>query len=309
MIAFVFPGQGSQKIGMGRELAERFPECEETFAQADAALELPLSSLCFEGPADQLVLTEHTQPAVMAVSVAALRALTARGVSAQWLAGHSLGEYTAYVAAGTLSFGDALRTVRNRGRYMQEAVPLGKGAMAVIMGLDEPKVVQACTEVADGQVVSPANLNAPGQVVVSGESAAVQRAGARAKELGARRVITLDVSAPFHCAMMRPAQDRLAQDLRSLVVSDPAVPVVANVDAQPRRGAAEAISGLIDQVTAPVRWEEVVGRLASEGVDTYVEVGFGNVLKGLISKIDRGARIFSVSDPDGVEAAVTALAS
>ena len=299
MIAFVFPGQGSQKIGMGRELAERFPECEETFAQADAALELPLSSLCFEGPADQLVLTEHTQPAVMAVSVAALRALTARGVSAQWLAGHSLGEYTAYVAAGTLSFGDALRTVRNRGRYMQEAVPLGKGAMAVIMGLDEPKVVQACTEVADGQVVSPANLNAPGQVVVSGESAAVQRAGARAKELGARRVITLDVSAP----------DRLAPDLRSLVVSDPAVPVVANVDAQPRRGAAEAISGLIDQVTAPVRWEEVVGRLASEGVDTYVEVGFGNVLKGLISKIDRGARIFSVSDPDGVEAAVTALAS
>ncbi|MBM64429.1 MAG: [acyl-carrier-protein] S-malonyltransferase [Acidobacteria bacterium] len=309
MIAFVFPGQGSQKVGMGRELAERFPECEEAFAQADAALEVPLSSLCFEGPADQLVLTEHTQPAVMAVSVAALRALTARGVSAQWLAGHSLGEYTAYVAAGTLSFGDALRTVRNRGRYMQEAVPLGQGAMAVIMGLDEPTVIQACIEAADGQVVSPANLNAPGQIVVSGEAAAVQRTGVRAKELGARRVITLDVSAPFHCAMMRPAQDRLAQDFRSLVVSDPAVPVVANVDAQPKRGAAEAISCLIDQVTAPVRWEEVVGRLASEGVDTYVEVGFGNVLKGLIRKIDRGARIFSVSDPDGVEAAVGALAS
>jgi len=309
MIAFVFPGQGSQKVGMGRGLAERFPECEEAFAQADAALEVPLSSLCFEGPADQLVLTEHTQPAVMAVSVAALRALTARGVSAQWLAGHSLGEYTAYVAAGTLSFGDALRTVRNRGRYMQEAVPLGQGAMAVIMGLDEPTVIQACIEAADGQVVSPANLNAPGQIVVSGEAAAVQRTGVRAKELGARRVISLDVSAPFHCAMMRPAQDRLAQDFRSLVVSDPAVPVVANVDAQPKRGAAEAISCLIDQVTAPVRWEEVVGRLASEGVDTYVEVGFGNVLKGLIRKIDRGARIFSVSDPDGVEAAVGALAS
>lgn len=307
MIAFVFPGQGSQKVGMGQGLAERFPECQEAFTQADAALGFPISSLCFDGPADQLMLTENTQPAVLAVSVAALRALTARGVKPQRLAGHSLGEYTAYVAAGTLSFGDALRTVRNRGRYMQAAVPVGQGAMAVVMGLDEPKVIQACDEAAEGMVVSPANLNAPGQIVIAGESAAVKRAGDRAKALGAKKVTTLDVSAPFHCALMQPAQDRLAADLRALVLSDPAVPVVANVDAEPKTDVARAILALVAQVTAPVRWEEVVRRLASEGVDTYVEVGFGTVLKGLIRKVDRSARVLSVSDPAGVESTVAAL--
>ena len=309
MTAFVFPGQGSQHVGMGRALADRFPECREAFDQADAALGFGIGRLCFEGPADQLVLTEHTQPALLTVSTAAARALTARGVRPHWLAGHSLGEYSAHVAAGTLSFGDAVRTVRGRGRYMQEAVPVGHGAMAAVMGLDGPLVEQACREAAGDEVVSPANLNAPGQVVIAGEAGAVRRAGERAKALGARRVRALPVSAPFHCALMQPAQDRLEPDLRALVVSDPGIPVVANLDAEPKRDAAAAVSALVDQVTAPVRWEQVVRRLASEGVDTYVEVGPGSVLSGLIKRIDGGAKLLSVADPDGVDRAVAALAA
>ncbi len=309
MIAFVFPGQGSQHVGMGQALGEAFPECRETFEQADAALGVGISRLCFEGPAERLVLTEHTQPALLTVSTAAARVLTKRGVRPGWLAGHSLGEYSAHVAAGTLSFGDAVRTVCNRGRYMQEAVPVGDGAMAAVMGLEAPLVEQACREAAGEQVVSAANLNAPGQVVIAGAVDAVRRAGDRAKALGARRVRALPVSAPFHCALMQPAQDRLEPDLRALVVSDPAIPVVANLDAEPKRDAAAAVSALVDQVTAPVRWEQVVRRLASEGVDTYVEVGPGKVLSGLIKRIDGGARLLSVADPDGVERAVAALAA
>ena len=307
MIAFVFPGQASQQVGMGRALADRFPECQETFEQADAALSMPISRLCFEGPAEQLSLTEYTQPALVAVSTAAARALTARGVQPAFLAGHSLGEYSAHVAAGTLSLADALRTVRSRGRYMQAAVPVGDGAMAAILGLDEASVTQACEEAAQGQIVSAANLNAPGQIVISGARAAVERAGERAKALGARRVVPLPVSAPFHCALMEPAQKRLALDLADLVVSDPRVPVVANVDADPKRDGAASIAALVEQVTAPVRWEQVVRRLASDGVDTYVEVGSGSVLSGLIKRIDRGARVMSVSDPAGVDHAVSAL--
>ena len=308
MIAFVFPGQGSQQVGMGRVLAERFSECRETFEQADAALGMSISRLCFEGPADQLTLTEYTQPALVAVSTAAARVLTARGIQPAFLAGHSLGEYSAHVAAGTLSLADALRTVRSRGRYMQAAVPVGDGTMAAVLGLDAALVAQACAEAAQGQIVSPANLNAPGQIVIAGACAAVERAGERARALGARRVVPLAVSAPFHCALMQPAQERLALDLRGLVVSDPTVPVVANLDAEPKRDGAASIAALVGQVTAPVRWEQVVRRLASEGVDTYVEVGSGSVLSGLIRKIDRGARVLSVTDSDGVDDAVSVLA-
>lgn len=309
MIAFVFPGQGSQKVGMGQTLAEQLPERREVFEQANAALGLSLTALCFEGPEDQLRLTENTQPALVAVSTAIVRALSERSVRPDFVAGHSLGEYSAHVAAGTLGFGDALRTVRNRGRYMQEAVPVGEGAMAAILGLDADAAAKACDEAANGAVVSPANLNAPGQVVIAGSTAAVERAGARAKELGARRVVPLPVSAPFHCALMQPAQDRLAPELRGLVVADPMVPVIANLDAEPKRDGASAIEALVAQVTAPVRWEQVVRRLASEGVDTYVEVGPGSVLSGLIRKIDREARVMSVCDPDGVEQVASTLAS
>jgi [acyl-carrier-protein] S-malonyltransferase len=300
MIAFVFPGQGSQKVGMGRALAEAFPICAETFAEADAALGEPLSALCFDGPADRLTLTENTQPAILAASTAAARLAVSRGVAPVFAAGHSLGEYSAHVAAGTLSFADALRIVRRRGRYMQEAVPVGEGAMAAILGLDAAGVAKACEESADGQIVTPANLNAPGQIVIAGHAAAVQRAGERAKALGARRAVPLPVSAPFHCPLMKPAEERLAPELRALAVHDPRVPVVANVDAEPKRTGAAAIEALIRQVSCPVRWEDVVRRLVREGVRTFVELGPGTVLAGLIKKIDRTVDVFNVEDPDGL---------
>jgi [acyl-carrier-protein] S-malonyltransferase len=283
---------------MGKALAEAFPICKDTFEEADAALGEPLSHLCFEGPLEQLTLTENTQPAILAVSVAAYRLVAAKGLSPAFMAGHSLGEYSANVAAGTLAFADALRIVRTRGRYMQDAVPAGTGAMSAILGLDLEKVVQACEEASLGEVVSPANMNGAGQVVIAGATAAVARAGARARELGARRVIALPVSAPFHCDLMKPAEARLAPELRALEVHDPRVPIVANVDAVPKRTGADAIDALVAQVSSPVRWEEVVRRLASEGVTTYVEVGPGNVLSGLIRKIHREATVVNVGTPD-----------
>lgn len=285
MIAFLFPGQGSQYVGMGRDLAERFEVCRRTFEEADAALGAPLTRLCFEGPEAELTLTENTQPAILAVSVAIDRLLASRGIRPDFVAGHSLGEYSAHVCAGTFTFADALRIVRRRGRFMQEAVPVGTGAMAAILGLDAETVARACREAADGDVVSPANLNAPGQVVIAGTASAVARAGERARALGARRVLPLNVSAPFHCVLMRPAEARLAPELRSLPVRDPRVPVVANVDAEPKRTAHEAIEALVAQVSRPVLWAQVVARLASEGVRTYVEVGPGTVLSGLVRKI------------------------
>jgi [acyl-carrier-protein] S-malonyltransferase len=286
---------------MGRALADAFPICAATFAEADEALGEPISRLCFEGPEDRLLLTENAQPAILAVSTAACRLLVSLGLAPSFVAGHSLGEYSAHVAAGTLSFADALRIVRRRGRYMQEAVPVGEGAMAAILGLDAAKIEQACEEAADGQVVSPANLNAPGQVVIAGARDAVARAGERARALGAKRVIPLAVSAPFHCVLMQRAADRLAPELRAVRYADPRVPVVANVDAEPRREGQPAIEALIRQMASPVRWEDSVRRLASEGVRTYVEVGPGTVLSGLVKKIDRDAAVFSVEDGRGVE--------
>ncbi len=302
MIAFVFPGQGSQKVGMGQALADAFPICRETFEEADAALGWPLSRLCFNGPEDELGLTMNTQPATLAVSIAAYRLLASRDLSPSFVAGHSLGEYSANVAAGTFSFAEALTTVHRRGRYMQEAVPVGTGAMAAILGLDADAVRDVCREAAHGEIVSPANMNGGGQVAIAGSAAAVARASELAKSRGARRVIPLQVSAPFHCALMKPAEDRLAPELRALAVHDPSMPIVANVDATPKREARAAIEALVAQVSAPVRWEDVVGRLASEGVTTYVEVGPGTALSGMIRRIHREARVASVGAPDDLAA-------
>ena len=307
MIAFVFPGQGSQRVGMGRALCEAFPICRQTFEEADEALGDPISRLCFDGPEEQLALTRNTQPAVLTAGVAVDRLLRSRGHAPAFLAGHSLGEYSAHVAAGTLGLADALRTVRRRGTYMQEAVPVGEGAMAAVLGLPAERVSQACAEAAAGEVVSAANLNAPGQVAIAGHRAAVERAGLRAKALGARRVMPLPVSAPFHCALMKPAEERLAPELRALVVADPEAPVVANVDAEPKLTGRAAVEALIRQVSAPVRWEDVVRRLIADGVTTFIEAGPGGVLSGLVRKIDRSVSVTCVHDPASLEAVETTL--
>ena len=298
MIAFVFPGQGAQAVGMGKALADQFEICARTFAEADAALGESLSDLIFNGPMDRLTLTENTQPAILAMSVAVCRLLDQKGIKPSFVAGHSLGEYSAHVAAGTLEFADAVRLVRNRGRYMQDAVPVGVGAMAAILGLDEAGVNKACEEAAQGEVVSAANLNGAGQIVIAGTAAAVARAGERARALGAKRAIPLTVSAPFHCALMKPAELRLTPELHAVPTRDPRVPVVANVDAEPKRTAAASIDALIKQIASPVRWEDVVQRLAKEGVTRYVEVGPGKALSGMIKRIVSGATIQNVEGPD-----------
>ena len=300
---------------MGRALADAYPEARRAFADADAAFAgeapspRPLSALCFDGPESELQLTENTQPALLTTSIAACRVLEAQGIRPAFVAGHSLGEYSANVAAGTIAFSDAVRLVRRRGRYMQEAVPVGVGAMSAILGADLEIVQRACTEAAQGEVVSPANINAPGQIVIAGHTAAVQRASERARALGAKRAIPLSVSAPFHCALMAPAEARLEPELRDLPAASPRVPVVANVDAQPKREAWAAIDALVRQVSAPVRWLEVVERLASEGVTTYVEVGPGAVLSGLIRKIHKDARVVQFGSPDDLGAIVAACST
>jgi [acyl-carrier-protein] S-malonyltransferase len=306
-LAFVFPGQGSQKVGMGRALAAAFPESAAVFDEADESLGFSLSRLCFEGPEEQLQLTANTQPAILATSVAAARALARRGLTPDRVAGHSLGEYSALVTAGVLSLRDALITVRRRGEYMQEAVPVGVGAMAAILGLDLPAIEQACREAAQGEVVAPANINSPGQVVIAGHAAAVDRASERCKQAGAKRAIRLPVSAPFHCALMMPAQERLARDLAALAFSDAEVPLVNNVDARVVHSAAACREGLVRQVSGTVRWQESVERLVAEGVDTFVEVGPGTVLSGLVKKSARDVRVWNVEDPASLEAAVAAI--
>ena len=310
MIAFVFPGQGSQEPGMGKSLMDAFPVCRETFQEADDTLAFPLTRLCLEGPAEELQLTANAQPAILTVSVAACRALEQAGLKPEAVAGHSLGEYSALVAAGSLTLPDALRLVRRRGQYMQEAVPVGEGAMAALMGLARDVVDQVCREAraagGEGSVVSPANLNAPGQVVISGHAAAVDAAIALAKERGAQRAIRLAVSAPFHCALMQPAADRLARDLAGTSFSDLRVPLVANVTAATLTSGAQARSALEAQVTGPVRWEESMKALAALGVSRAVEAGPGRVLTGLIKRIDAGIRCVPAGDADSVAKAVEA---
>ena len=306
-VAFVFPGQGSQQVGMGRALRDAFPESRAAFEEADSALGFALSRLCFEGPEADLQLTANTQPALLATSVAAWRPLVARGVRPDWVAGHSLGEYSALVAAGALSLDDALRTVRRRGEYMQEAVPVGVGAMAAIIGLDLPAIERACREAAGDEVVAPANVNSPGQVVIAGHAAAVDRASELCQAAGARRAVKLAVSAPFHCALMKPAQDRLEPDLRAIAFRDPGTPVVRNVDASAVRDAESCRDGLVRQVSSAVRWQESVELLAREGVTTFVEIGPGTVLGGLVKRIVKGARVLNVDGPESLEATVAAL--
>ncbi len=308
-VAFIFPGQGSQYAGMGRELAGKFPAARAVFEEADDALGFAISRLCFEGPAEELQLTENTQPAILTTSVAALRALESEGCPRpSFVAGHSLGEYSALVAAGALSLADAVRTVRARGRYMQEAVPVGAGAMAAIIGADAKTVEEACAEAAQGQVCGPANLNSPKQIVIAGEAAAVDRALEILKSRGVRKAVKLNVSAPFHSELMRPAQERLARDLEGVEFKDLGVPLVTNVDARVIRGGGEARDALVRQVSSPVRWSESVELLTKEqGVETFVEVGPGRVLSGLLRQIAPDARAVNVEDAAGVESARAAL--
>ena len=286
-IAFVFPGQGSQYAGMGQELAQNFPAARRVFDQADDALGFAISQLCFEGPTDRLRLTENTQPAILTCSIAVNAVLRERGVEPEYVAGHSLGEYSALVAAGSIEFADSVRLVRKRGRYMQEAVPSRVGAMAALIGMPAEKLESVCSEAAQGEVVAPANLNSPGQAVIAGHAGAVGRAVELAKEAGARKAVLLQVSAPFHCALMRPAQERLSTDLDAIDFKDLAVPLVNNFAAREIRTGADAREGLRQQVPNPVLWEDSIRKLASLDVNRFVEVGPGMVLTGLLRNIDR----------------------
>ena len=295
-LAFLFPGQASQYPGMGKDLAEKFAESRAVFEEADAALGFPISMMCFEGTEDELKLTENTQPAILTVSVAAYRALASRGIQPEYAAGHSLGEYSALVAAGALEFSTAVKLVRQRGRYMQEAVPAGEGAMAAILGLSPADVAEVCRKAANGEVVSPANLNSPEQTVIAGTAAAVKRAVEIASQSGAKRAVILAVSAPFHCSLLMPAQQRLEPDLRAAKFSAPRFPVITNVDAEAVESGDEARESLIRQVTMPVRWLESVREMIDLGVNIFVEVGPGKVLSGLMRQIDRSVRVLNVED-------------
>jgi [acyl-carrier-protein] S-malonyltransferase len=302
-IAFLFPGQGSQSVGMGKDLSGKYAIARQTFAEADEALGYKLSHLCFEGPEDQLRMTEITQPAILTTSVAVWRVLNENGLKCSFVAGHSLGEYSAHVAAGTMQFADAVRTVRNRGKYMQEAVSVGVGAMAAVLGMNFDIVNAVCRDAAQGQICEPANVNSPEQIVISGHASAVERAAKLAGERGAKRAIMLPVSAPFHCALMQPAQDRLAADLSSATLLHPQIPVACNVDAALVDSAERSRDALIRQVTGSVKWEQCMRLLIAKGVQTFVEVGPGKVLRGLMRQIDRSKTCLNVED----EASLTSM--
>ena len=295
-LAYLFPGQASQYSGMGRDLAENFPESHAIFDEADSTLGFSVSKLSFAGSEDDLKLTENTQPAIFAVSIAALRAIEKRGIVPDFVAGHSLGEYSALVAAGALDFATGIKLLRKRGEFMQEAVPKGEGAMAAIMGLSPADVGEICKKAADHEIVSPANMNSPEQTVISGHAAAVKRAVEIASQYGAKRAVMLPVSAPFHCALMEPAQKKLEPELRSAAFSALRVPLVTNVDAEAIKSGEEARDALIRQVVMPVRWLDSIRELISSGVTIFVEVGPGKVLCGLLRQIDRSVRCFNVED-------------
>ena len=307
-IAYIFPGQGSQAVGMGKDLFDNFAAAREVFQQADEALGFALSEMCFSGSEEDLALTANTQPAILTTSIAAFRSMESEGFAKpDFVAGHSLGEYSALVAAGVLDFADAVRTVRKRGTYMQEAVPVGVGAMAAILGADLATIEQACSDAADGQVCSPANINSPSQVVIAGDADAVDRACELLKERGAKRAVKLNVSAPFHCALMMPAQDRLAVDLNGLNYGKFAVPVVHNVDAEVNSDETRVCEALTRQVSSPVRWLQTVERLTAEGVDTVVEVGAGKVLSGLVRQINRDVRCLNVENSESLKNTLDSL--
>jgi len=290
-IAFLFPA-----VGMGKELAEKYPIARQTFDEANDALGYKLSQLCFEGPEEKLRMTEITQPAILTASVAAWRVLNEKGLTPRFVAGHSLGEYSAHVAAGTITFADSVRTVRNRGKYMQEAVPVGVGAMAAILGMDLEKVTAVCSDASLGEVCEPANINSPEQIVISGHASAVERAAKLADERGAKRAKLLPVSAPFHCSLMKPAQDRLTNDLGSIKFQTPSIPVVCNVDAAPLEDAERSRDALLRQVTGSVKWDQSMRVLVSKGIQTFVEIGPGKVLCGLMRQIDRSKTCLNVGD-------------
>lgn len=306
-IAFIFPGQGAQYAGMGQDLYDRYPEAREIFDAADRTLGFSLSSLCFTGPEQSLKLTQNTQPAILTVSVAACRVLQKKGLQPDYVAGHSLGEYSALVAAGSLRFDDGVALVHRRGRYMQEAIPAGAGAMAALLGVDLATVESVCKRAAQGEVVAPANLNSQKQIVIAGHQAAVERAAALARQAGAKRAVMLEVSAPFHCELLKPAEDRLAPEIDACAFVDPLCPLVTNVDAQPIATAAAARDGLKRQVSRPVRWQQSVEWMISQGVDTFVEFGPGKVLSGLVRAADKSVRTFNVEDEKSLENAFSGL--
>jgi [acyl-carrier-protein] S-malonyltransferase len=303
-VAFVFPGQASQYSGMGKDLADKYPVARSVFEEADQSLGFSISRICFEGTEDELKLTANTQPAILTVSVAAYRVLADRGISPDYVAGHSLGEYSALVASGALKFADAVRLVRKRGMYMQEAVPSGQGAMAAIMGISPAVVQDACKRAAEGEICSAANLNSPEQTVISGHANAVKRAVEIASQSGAKRAVILPVSAPFHSALMMPAQEKLEKDLATTQFSDLQIPLVTNVDADSIRKGDEARQALVRQVSMPVRWEESMRMLLDEGVKTFVEVGPGRVLTGIMRQIERSVTTLNVEDEKSLNATI-----